>query len=198
MAHVTTAVAGNATKNNGATIVGAGSASTTTGPITNVQTLRENALRQRYENRVFLAVSPTSSGNIGTKKPYSNGTFSYDPPQVSSSSAVKVVAKRLSSTISGYSNTILKFGASDKGINKAYNVAYGDRTTGATNAAGATYDLFTGTLTKSGDGTLVQCSGLDGNMGQQSDHEFTTQGELVYIATGKTPTQKNYATRYNP
>lgn len=196
------AVSGNATKNNGATIVKAGNVPSTATRVTNVQTLRENAVRGRFVTTPVY----TSGSNIGTHEPLFGGSFAYNPPSnVSSSTPLKVVAKRVSTTLSGKSDTSLQSGASDTSARQSTNWWRGDRTYANTNAEGATFDVYGGGLTRGttrkAHGTLVQASGLDRGLGYDADHTvkhstFAIPGELVWIETGKTPSQKDYAAKY--
>jgi hypothetical protein len=201
------AISGNDYKNVGGTIVKAGNKAATS-PITNDQTLRANTLRIKNMVRPELAVSPTASGNIGVGKPVSGGTFAYVPPfNVSSSTPVTVIARRVSTTISGASNEALKSGASDTGIRKAVHTWKGDRTYNNTANTGATFDIFGNLLTKGTDrgaaGDQVPPSGIDGTTGHTADHTvskatFAIPGELVLLETGKTPSQKDYEVKYSP
>jgi len=200
MANYQAAVSGNAYKNNGGTVRKAGNIATDN-PITKAMTLRENLTRKSINTKNALASSPTSSGNLGTVQPLSGGTFGYDPPSnVSSSTAVTVIARRVSTTLSGAANTTLQSGASDKGIRQAVHAYTGNRLLGITS-----WNAVTGAATKSTtrDGLLLQASGIDGTLGRGADDTiakstFAIPGELVWIETGKTPTQKDYAAKYSP
>lgn len=198
----TTVVSGNATKNNGATIVKAGNVPSSATRVTNVQTLLENAVK--LDVNTVIASSGT---NIGTHGPIVGGTFGYNPPSnVSSSTPLKVVAKRVSTTLSGKSDTSLQSGAADTSARKSIAEWKGDRLYNNTNAAGATFDLFTGTLTTGTTtltaGTLVAPSGISGEVNSDADHAvknttFAIPGELVLMETGGTPSQKDYAAKYS-
>ena len=203
MANYQAAVSGNAIKNNGGTVVKAGNVSSTATHVTNSQTLMENAVRDgnsRYGTRPALASSPLSSGNIGTYKPLSGGTYAYNPPsKVSSSSALTVVAKKLSSTISGAAQTQLLSGGADVALRKARHPYQGNRLLDI-----SSWNAVTGAASYGANrGVLMSPSGIDNVTGPNADSTilnatFAIPGELVYMKTGATPTQDDYAAKYSP
>jgi hypothetical protein len=197
------AVSGNPFRNNGATIVKAGNVPSTATRVTKVQNLRDNETKEgKYAGQVSLSTGDAwSSGNLGTAKPLSGGTFQYDPPaNVASSTPVTVIARRVSTTISGASNEALKSGASDTGIREHGHFYRGNRLLGI-----SSWNAVTGAATKTAgrEGLLIQPSGIDGTVGKDADDTvqnstYAIPGELVLMQTGKTPSQLDYAAKYNP
>ena len=195
-------VSGNATKNNGATILKAGNVPSSATRVTNAKSSMDMAVTLG-----FNAPIQSSGTNIGTHGPIVGATFGFTPnSNLSSSNRLEVVARRVSTTLGGKSDTSLQSGASSTSARRAIPYSIGDRTYNNTNNTGATFDIFTGTLTtgttRGAAGTLIATSGIDGNVGAAADHAvsnttFAIPGELVYLATGKTPTQKDYAAKYS-
>lgn len=186
--YYTTAKAGQPYKHNGATVLQAGNANTTArlAPVTNNLTLANNAVTGRGDIGTvpFLAVSPASSGNIGTKKAVSGGTFA----QMELGQYVGMV---IGVKIGGQSNTILRSPSND-GVKKqgftltpyftyqVLGIASWSYTTGA-----ASYNA------NRGSGVIFA----------RDDAGFPTDavpGEFTYLATGKVASSGRYQARTNP
>jgi len=172
--YYTTAIANQPIKNKGGTLLNAGNVAPA---LANNLTLANNAYKSGYGSRPILAVSPESSGNIGTTKPISAGRFG-------EMEKGKYVAMVIGTRIAQTNNTILASTGSDFGRkNGLINAYYGDRRLNITawNAAtgAATYGANRGVLTTFGaDDAATPTNAIP--------------GELQYMAGGKNPVQDNY------
>lgn len=181
------AISGNVTKNDGGSILHAGSIASSRWANITLATTTDNA--ENYGSKVFEAVSPTSSGNIGTFRPLSAGAFgTYEVGQF--------VAKVLGTRIAQTDNTFLRSGAAETASRTSLHYARGNRRYDITD-----WSYTTGAATKGGnEGVLFTYT--DPETGSAQAHEpFPTDavpGRLVYMVTGKIPDQDTYKVRTNP
>ena len=181
------AISGNPYKNNGGTVIKGGSVTTTVGnPFTKSRTLMDNAVTTGYGAQVSLSSGSTgSSGNVGTFKALTSGTFGYNMV------AGRYVMKRSCGYINGTANTLLLSGASDSAerhLNPALittAVPYGS---GAT----ASYNLLTGVFTKGGGaGNRYSFAGT-APLDDAARPTYAVPGELTYKTGAKLPVQDEY------
>jgi hypothetical protein len=172
------AISGNLTKNKGATVLGAGAVDGRV--VTNAILLTTNnaGAQGQIGSRVFLAVSPASSGNTGTKTAIT-GNF-----------AKMVKGQYLipgySQQIAGVANTILSTPAADwkrtNGLTLVQIIKYQRLDITSWNAV-------TGVATKGVNAGSTVSLAVD-----KAAQETTGRlpAGLVYMVTGLTPTQDNY------
>lgn len=178
----TKAITANAYKNNGGTVLGAGNVNTSTNPITKVVSVKDNAIFDGYGTKVIKAVSPNSSGNLGTVACFTNGTFNYQ------NQARTFLIKGYCSTINGTANDSLKFSASDKGFRRPIHFLERSRRLDEDS-----WDYETGDVTKGGqEGALVSYS---------ADHAArptdSVPGELTYKTGKLAPINDDYKPRFS-
>lgn len=179
-------ISGNATKNDGGTLLHAGNVASSR--FANLS-LATNIHEAEYGSKVHEAVSPNSSGNVGTFRPLTAGVFG---KMETGQYVAKVIGTRIAQT----DNTFLRSCAAETSDRTSLHYARGNRrydisdwsyTTGAATKGGSQGDLF----------TYVDPVGG----GSQAFEPFPTDlvpGELVYMVTGKTPDQDDYKARTNP
>lgn len=173
------AVSGQPYKNKGGTILQAGNASTT---LVNNLTIGNSLFRKATLTAPTLAVSPASSGNLGTVKPLSAGVFA-------SMEKGKYVGMVIGTRIAQTNNTILATGASEVARKNLINVFYGDRRINITS-----WNAVTGAATKGGStGALVTFNSDDA-----ANPTNAIPGELQFMDGSKNPVQKDYAAKTNP
>lgn len=179
----TTCIAGNATKANvSATILNAGNHDGNN--ITNNLTLATNAYRQQQ----YVSLPPVNTANCGTAPaPITGGRYGQ-------SVAGEYVVKggNVTTTLAGVSNTTLRSGAAGFGQRRGKNWFTQYEMLGITD-----WSYVSGVPTH-GLGEHFVGSGIT----LSADHVTTLQtnavpGEFVYMVTGKTPTQADYAARTN-
>lgn len=186
MPYYTTAKAGQPYKNKGGTILNAGNVSTVTNEQNKAATtnlsIGSSAKRYGYGSVPFLAVSPTSSGNVGTIKPISGGVFA----QMEKG---KYVAMVIGTRIAQQNNTVLAFGAnySVGKKNGFINSFTRDRVMNLLSV-----DYFTGRTTKGGNTGSGVVFNADHAVDQTTD---ALPGELQYMVGSPIPTQDNYKAR---
>lgn len=181
------AITANPIRNNSGTMLGNGTWST--GAVTKQVTLRDSAIEDGYGSKVVQAVSPDSSGNLGTFNSMTN--FAHF-------SAGQYMIRRHATTINNVADNTLRFGAADFGLRRPIHSWTGYQRLHITS-----WDYVTGAATTGGEaGTTVQASGIDGTVGRGADDAANptdaVPGELVYMVTGATPTQDEYKPRTNP
>lgn len=102
--HFTKAISGNPYRYNGGAVLNGGNV-TTSGPRPNMSynlTLATDAFYSgRISGRVFLAVSPSDSGNLGTTRPIAGGTFG----KMTKGHYIGMV---IMDTLAGQANTLLR------------------------------------------------------------------------------------------
>lgn len=175
------AISGNDYKNDGATVLKAGAASTSVGnPVTNVRTLRDNAIYDGYGSKVMLAVSPTSSGTIGTFSALSGGTFARR------ATAGAYLGIKLTNTINGTANTTLKMGAADFGTKRTPHPLTTCRLLDEDS-----WDAETGDVTKGGNQGVLSSFGLD----HAANSSNAVPGELTVKTGAFLPTNLDYKPR---
>jgi hypothetical protein len=180
------AVSGNAYKNNGGTIKKAGSASTTTGPITSARTLMQDAAATQYGSKVVLSSGSTgSSGNVGTANAVTN--FAYQMV------AGRYIMKKNTSYVNGSANTFLTSCASDVGGKGPVNPARLETARALGSGYLTSWDYETGAITKGANAGQTMSFGND-HAARPSD---ATPGELTYKTGSPTPTdwQDDYKPR---
>lgn len=172
-------ISANSENNNGSTVLYAGNV-TNTNVVTRNVTFSENnkRLEDVYGSKVIQASSPTSSGNLGTFKPYTAGVFS-------SLEAGKYVAKIIGDRISQVDNTLLVSGSSDKSHNRAVNKAEDNRRYDVTD-----WSYVSGTATLGGNEGALMAFGND----NEARVNESSAGGFVYSGPAKSPTRVDYNT----
>lgn len=181
------AISGNAVKNDGGTLLHAGAVASSRFANMTLATTTDNS--ESYGSKVFEAVSPNSSGNVGTFRPLNAGVFGQ-------MEVGQYVAKVLGTRIAQTDNTFLRSGAAETSSRTSLHYARGNRQYDITD-----WSYTTGAATKGGnEGTLFTYVNPVG--GASVTHEplptDAVPGELVYMVTGKTPDQDDYKARTNP
>lgn len=138
-----------------------------------------------YGGEAQLSVSPTSSGNVGSKKALSTGNFAKMIPG-------EYVAKKLTTQLAGVSNTFLRTGAADVGTYRGTNAFVRYHRLSITD-----YSYYTGAATFGGNnGNKVYQSGIDDTVGIYADTVVPQDGvpaELVYFnGTSDSPVTNTY------
>lgn len=180
------AISGNPVKNDTGTILGVNDVSNVNGLPIIENTTNTGSV---YGSKLALAVSPASSGNIGTAKAISGGRFS-------NLTAGDYIIRGITTTIAGSASTILKSGASDVGGPRGRNAWYGYRRQNITS-----WNYETGAATKgAGDGDLVLASGINGTTGIRADHanSYVVPGELTYQKGANLAVNDDYKVSTNP
>lgn len=181
----TRAVSGSIQINNGGTILQAGATDGIV--ITSNLTLQNNAFFSLSQNQ--LAVSPVSSGNLGTDRPLGAGVFN-------SMEDAEWVASILGKRIAQTDDTFLSTGSSDAGQDRnQLHYARGNRRLDVIDIS-----AFSGVVSKGGnEGDLVTY--IDPATGNSQPFEpFPTNaitGEFVYLDGDIIPTQSDYSSRTN-
>lgn len=186
--YITKPLSSNPIKNNTGTVLHAGTVGSN---VVDGMTLREVLSAEPFYGwKATAAVSPDSSGNLGTMRPLSSGKFAYQQ-------AGKYVIRKITDTLAGVSKTHIQSGASDFGNRRPIHRFYGYQRLHITDIS-----FYTGAATTGANaGVTVLASGVDGTTGQRADHAANPSdavpGELVYMTT-LTPTQDEYASKTNP
>jgi len=177
------AVSGNATKNNGGTIKKAGSASTTTGPITSSRTIMDDATKNGYGAKVVLSSGSTgSSGNLGTANAITN--FAYQMV------AGRYVMKKANGFINGTASTLLNSCASNS-AGRMRAIPFLETTRAMGSGYLTSWDYETGAITKGANAGAAVSFGED-NAARPTD---AVPGELQYKTGAKIPVQDEYKPR---
>lgn len=176
----TQAVTSGASVNNGGTVKKAGNVDTT-GPITTSRTLMDDAVVTPYGAKVSEAVSPSSSGNIGTFSAMTN--FAYEMQ------AGRYIMKKHSQYVNGIANDILE---SCGGASKHARAIPKLETTRALGSGHlTTWDYETGAISKGAN------AGSEVDFG--NDHAArptnAVPGELAYKTGAKLPIEDEYKPR---
>jgi hypothetical protein len=184
----TTAVSNQPYRNSGGTILKGGSGNT---EFDSISELSNAAGTKTYGTQPFLAVSPTASGNVGTRLAKSGGTFA--KPMTEG----QFVALVMGTHINGSATNLLKIPAADYSQRKDVNAWQGYERLHIT-----AWNAVTGAATKGGsNGVKVNPSGIDGVVGVNADNAVAitdaVPGELTYLTT-TLPTNDEYSSRTNP
>ena len=179
-------ISGNPVKTDTGTLLRAGNASPS---LVNDLSLIENLDAQpKYGSKPALAVSPNSSGNIGTAKIISGGTFV-------NLEEGRYVAKLINHSIAGTASTFLKSGAADTGLRRPVHKFYGYQRLAITSFNAVTGDATFG----ANNGVTVLASGIDGTLGKNADHAYGPPGELTFFHNSlNNATNFDYKTSTNP
>lgn len=173
------AISGNATKNNGG-VVKKGGKVDTSGPITKVRTLMDDAVITSYGAKVALSSGSTgSSGNLGTYNSMTN--FAYNMV------AGRYIMKKSHSYTNGSSDSTLNTGASDFGHVPA--AIESTRVYGS--GVDQSFDIYTGSLTKGDSAGRTASFGTD----EAFDPSDAVPGELAYKTGALEPVQDEYKPR---
>jgi len=176
------AVTANDIKNNGGTMKKAGNANTTTGPITSVRTLRDDAVKSPYGAKVALSSgSAGSSGNVGTHNAFTN--FAYQ------NVAGEYIMRKRTRYVNGSANTLLTSCASDVGIRRAIPRLETTRAMGSGYLT--SWDYVTGVITKGANAGGVTSFGTD----EAARPTDAIPGELAYKTGAKLPVEDDYKPR---
>lgn len=182
--HLGNCVAGQPIKNNGTTVLGGGNA-VTTGRLPNVtknvSILANLTNDHRYGSHPVLAVSPTSSGNLGTIKAVSAGTFGKQ-------TSGQYMARLLGTKIAGVNTSVLKSGASDFGVRKPIPRLEKTQYVGITS-----WDYVTGRATFSVNKGVSESFGTD-NAARPTN---AVPGKLVFFTGKPVPSATSYAAKYS-
>jgi hypothetical protein len=172
----TTVVSGNSVKSNTGTVAGAGTQpSTSTISELDIGDMNKGATTL---NKVKLATSTASSGNLGTAKVISAGTFQ-------SYTANNYIYPVLCETIAGQSNTAHATPASNQ-VNRPIAFTESDRRINITS-----WNAVTGAATYGGNRGDSVSFGTD----DAARPTAAVPGELVILIGGATPSQLNYPAR---
>ena len=173
-------ISGNPYKHNGGVVLNGGNH--TAGTVT-VKTLSDIARNLGYGAKVVLAVSPATSGHLGTYKPYAAGTFAY-VQQPDSWIGLKIGTK-----ISGVTTTRLASGATDVSLFRAIPRKESTRRLNITSWSYSTHAATKGV--NAGDSS---------SFGQDHAARPTSAvpGEFVFQYGAPTPLQADYKPRTNP
>lgn len=181
------AVAGQPRKNDGGAVLKAGTGSSmSTYPFTNRTTLLNSvAVIPRYGAKLLKAVSPTSSGNIGTFLPITGGTFNYQPGK-----GQGWLIRGYSSSINGgtITSSALKFGSRVDVYTKNPLSLTTTRRYHITS-----WNAVTGRATKGVNAGAVSSFGTDHSIGTDA-----VPGRLAYLQGAITVKQDTYKPRTNP
>lgn len=183
------AVIGNATKNNGATVLKAGNIDGSN--VTYDLTLARNAYtRTVFGGKAQLSSGATgSSGNLGTAQPISAGAFN---KMEEGEYVATIIGDRIAQT----DNTVLR-SAANAPVRHAIH-----RWPGYQRLHITSWDYVTGIATEGAyAGLTLLPSGVDGVTGMLTDEAVnptnTKPGELVYLQGGLIPKQDDYKPRTN-
>lgn len=180
----TKAFTSRAVVNNGGTALGAGDSGTKMDELS----LANNAHHPEYGSRVFQAVSPVDSGNLGTIKPYSAGVFG-------KMEEGKYIMRGEMSRLASSDSTLLRCPGSQTHTRKPYNPSRGSQRLNITS-----WDYVTGAATKgvnAGDAFAYINPVGGGAVTQEPFPTAAVPGELCYMVTGASPTQDDYAAVYS-
>ena len=175
----------NPYRNRGGTVLQGGNVPVSnTANVTNVLTLANNSFYTGdVSGRVMLAVSPASSGNVGTKTVLASGTFGKNTKG-------QYICQGLPGTLAGSPTTLLRSGASDfnhrNGLTLTPSPKYQrlDITS---------WNYVTGAITSGGGRGSTVTLGPD----QAAQPTNAVPGELVYMVKGVDATQDDYKSRTN-
>lgn len=171
------AISGQPQKNNGSTIVKAGNVASSL-MVNDVTLMEQTAAVVEYGSKPVLAVSPTSSGNLGTAKAISGGTFNKaNTPGV-------YIAKKLATTINGSANTVLLSGGSDFGGARGVNSLTTTRRLDEDS-----WNAVTGDVTKGANAGDLVSFGADHAVLYST---YDVPGELTYKTGAPLPVNDNY------
>lgn len=166
------AISGLPTKNNSGSVLHAGNV--TRADMSNL-TLAENGSLHPQPRVVASATA-----NIGTTKAISGGTFAYVNEEF--------IAKVLTGTINGSTNTVLRSGASAVGSKRT------DKPTPYERLDITSWDYQGAVTLGNGAGDSVLVSGIDNVTGARADNGVY-QAEFTHSGPGVTPTNNDYPTR---
>jgi hypothetical protein len=174
------AVSGNVTKNDGGTLLHAGTIASSRFANLTIATTTDNS--KTYGSTVIL------DATYGTHKPLSAGVFGQ-------MEVGQFVAKVLGTRIAQTDNTFLRSGAAETASRRALHFARGNRRHDITDIS-----AFTGVATQGGSkGALFTYVNPEGG-GSVTTEPLPTDavpGRLVYMVTGKIPDQDTYKVRTN-
>ena len=144
----------------------------------------QNATKVEGSLKPALAVSPASSGNLGTMKALSAGTYATDM------AASNLVQWGTSKTMAGV----------DAGYGFAPSLNGTPRWKGYSRIDLESFDILTGTATYGANrGTFVLASGIDGKTGFAADDSanptMAIPGELTQMINGIVPSGMRYKAR---
>ena len=179
-----TAKGSGVTVNDGGTVLNGGTLGSDS-PITNNLTIL-NTIVPQQANAPILAVSPTSSSNLGTMKANSSRNFA----QMETN---EYIGKIISTKIGGIASTVAANTGSDYGSRVPIHVWRGYESKGALSISDST-----GVYSYAG-GSTVQASGIDGTLGVTADvagnPTDAVPGRLVIMVNGVNPTPSSYKPR---
>jgi hypothetical protein len=180
----TKAFSNRAVVQNGGTALGAGDSGTKMDELS----LASNAHHPEYGSKVFQAVSPADSGNLGTLKAFSAGVFG-------KMEEGKYIMRGEMSRLAQTDSTLLRCPGSQTASRKPYNPARGNHRYDNTS-----WDYVTGALTKGGSAgaSFTYVNPVGGSaITQEAFPTAAVPGELCYMVTGASPTQDDYAAVYS-
>lgn len=173
-----TTVKAGAVKNDGSTILNAGNVAATT---VNNLPIRSAIYKSVQGSHPVLAVSPTSSGNLGTLKIKSNGAFG-------KLTEGQYNVRLLGTTIGGVSTNVLKSGASDWGVRRPIHKLESGRRLHITS-----WNYATGAATYGGSRGASVSFGTD----DAANPTLAVPGALTFFTGKPVPSATNYAASYS-
>jgi hypothetical protein len=181
----TTAVSNQPYRNSGGTILKGGSGNS---EFDSISELSNAAGTKSYGTQPHLAVSPTASGNVGTRLAKSGGIFA------KKMSEGEFIAMVMGTAINGTASNLLKMPGADYSQRKDVNKWQGYERLHITS-----WNAVTGAASKGGEaGTKVNPSGIGNTTNvDQSYGTDAIPGEFVYLTT-VLPTQVDQAARTSP
>lgn len=187
MANYQAAVTGNAIKNNGGTVLKAGAANLTKGPVTQNFTLMESVTTPlTYGTKVALSSGAAySSGNLGTFN--AKTTFAYE--QVPG----RYIMKKYTYYVNGVADTSMNSCASSSSENMR-SIPYLETARTLGSGVTASFNPFTGTYTKGGNAGGLMSFGED----HAARPSNATPGELQYKTGALLPVSDEYQPKYAP
>lgn len=181
------AVSGNNYHNDGSTIVKAGNIASTSRVTQNFTLLESTANPLSYGAKVSLSSGTAkSSGNLGTFN--AKTTFAYKEV------AGRYIVKKYTNYVNGVADTSMNSCAANYRGRARKPIPYLETTRTLGSGVTASFNPFTGTLTKGGN------AGGSASFGQDHAARPTnaTPGELQYKTGAVLPKQDDYKPKYSP
>ena len=172
-----TTVKAGAVHNNGSTILNGGNV---TSPTTNNLTIRNSVYKSVYGSHPVLAVQVASSGNLGTLKIKSTGSFG-------KLTAGEYNVRLLGTTLAGVSTYVLRSGASDWGVRRPIAKLESGRRLHITS-----WNYATGAATFGGSRGASVSFGTD----YAARPSMAVPGKLTFFTGKLVPSATAYAAKY--
>lgn len=167
------------------TVLGAGNISANS-PVKDLTHNANNTDPTRVNKTIFLA-NGNSANNVGASGIYASREFN-------NTRKGEYVMPLVTSKIAGTTDTTMRSPGADFGQGQD------PRSYGYTRQSISSWDYVTGAATKTAnDGVQVLASGIGGQTGKGADQAWGTDAiphEIVFLVTGKTPTQADLEARH--